>query len=689
MTHTPSPPEQAALSAELNEFLVEFSVALNRTLMYPAGHPSQERSAEGVVQRLHAFLLERPSISVGIARNQLVIEGIATDARHPLLRSLPEKFHQQHIGALVFQRGATAAEVADMMQMVAFGAERGEQPIGLGDPERLRQWQGVRLFPLNYDQLELVGDGAEGDAVDEADREQAARSAQLWLGLVRAALSSDDRPAANADPELVAQAINAHPEGQAYDQAVLGYLLQLAQELKIDKGARSAPVRKRLSELINRLDPRTLQRLVQMGGDAQQRRQFVLDAAEGLSVEAVVEIVKAAGATTGQNISNSLMRMLSKLSAFAETAPSKLQTEADQALREQVRHLISNWTLADPNPDEYTHALQIISTESIGQMRTPVPHEPEPLRIVQMALEVDAVGVPVWRAVQQLETSGQINELISTLLAAPAGSNAAEQIWQRLANESSVRSLLSRTGVEADTINALLDRLPLDRAINILLQTLTESEDRATRMFAYRRLVAIGEPAVKSIIALLNDERWYVQRNMLAMLNEMQHVATQFSPGNFARHEDPRVRREAIALWLRMPEEIEQAIVAALKDSDERILRLGVAAAQRTTPESAVPLISTRILQQNLPADIRIRLIRVLANVRNPLAVDALLRLIVSGKTLLGKIKLAEKTPFMLVALTTLAAGWQRDARALAALQRAAESKDPEIRAAAQMMPAQ
>jgi hypothetical protein len=302
-----------------------------------------------------------------------------------------------------------------------------------------------------------------------------------------------------------------------------------------------------------------------------------------------------------------------------------------------------------------------------------------------MALEVDAVGVPLWRAVREMETSQRVGELISLLLTAPAENSVAQQLWQRLGTESSVRALLAQTNVESAVVNALLDRLPAERAADILLHTLTESEDRTTRMAAYRRLVAAGESVVSRIIGLLSDERWYVQRNMLAMLNEMQHVPTEFSPGNFARHADARVRREAIALWLRMPTELEQAIVAALKDSDERILRLGVAAAQRATPESAVPLISTRIVQEQLPADIRIRLIRSLGQVRNPLAVDALLKLIVGGRGLFGKIKLAEKTPFMLVALTTLAASWQRDARARVVLERAQRSKDPEIRAAAQV----
>jgi hypothetical protein len=688
LSQSPGASERETLSAELTEFLIEFSIALHRTLMYPAGHPSQEKSAEGVVERLHGLLEQRGSVSIGVARRQLVIEGIATDPKHPVLRGLAEKFHKQHIGAVVFDRGVSALEVADMMRTVALEAERGERPLGLGDPERLRAWQGARLFPLTYDQLELVGDPAdEEEGVDDDQRDRATRSAQLWIGLARAALSSESREPPSTDATAVAQAINEHPEAQAYDQVLVGYLLQLAQELKQDSGGATAPVRKRMSKLIGKLDPATLQRLVQMGGDLTQRKQFVLDATEGLAVDAVVEIVRAAAQTSGQNISSSLMRMLSKLSAFAERGPTVMQTQADHALREQVRDLISDWKLTDPNPDAYTRALQSMSTEVIGERVGRERFAPEPLRIIQMALEVEAVGVPFWRAVRHAERNNQISELVQVILATPPENKVASQVWNHLATEQNVRALLKQPVVDFAVVNPLLDRMPAHAATEILLQTLMASELRSTRMGAYRRLVTMGETAVPRMLEALQDDRWYVQRNMLAMLNEMQHVATTFAPADFARHSDPRVRREAIALWLRMPGEQERATVAALKDPDERVLRIGVAAAQRNTPESAVPLISNRLVQETLPADLRIHLVRMFAHVRNPLAVDGLIKLIVAGKSFMGKPKLAEKTPFMLVALTTLAGHWQKDPRARAVLERAAKSKDPEISAAARAQP--
>jgi hypothetical protein len=48
-----------------------------------------------------------------------------------------------------------------------------------------------------------------------------------------------------------------------------------------------------------------------MGGDALQRRKFVLDATQGMTAEAVVDLLKAAAVAEKQNVSHSMIRVLS------------------------------------------------------------------------------------------------------------------------------------------------------------------------------------------------------------------------------------------------------------------------------------------------------------------------------------------------------------------------------------------
>jgi len=170
----------------------------------------------------------------------------------------------------------------------------------------------VVLHALTYERLELVDDGNGGGAPG-AGGEAATRSAQLWVGLARAALASgpsDEAPP--TEPAAMAKSIDEHPRVAGYDQVIVGYLLQIADELKESGGQEAVALRRRTSKLIKNLRPETLRALVDMGGDFAQRQKFALAATSGMAVDAVLQVVQAAAAASGQHISHGFLRLLSK-----------------------------------------------------------------------------------------------------------------------------------------------------------------------------------------------------------------------------------------------------------------------------------------------------------------------------------------------------------------------------------------
>src|SRR2546429_8555920 len=229
-------------------------------------------------------------------------------------------------------------EVADALRTLAIEAERTGQPLGLGDRDRLAAWPHVQLHALTYERLELTDQS--GPAAGEGD----ARAAQLWVGLARAALATapeDTRPTPT-EPAVIAQAIDQHSKAEAtgYDQVIVGYLLQIAAELKTAGSTVAAALRRRTSRLIRTLKPETLQRLVGMGGDFAQRRQFVSDAADGMAVDAVLDILKAAAESSQEAISHSLVRLLSKLAVHAEAGAATPRPAGPPACLASVQRLL-------------------------------------------------------------------------------------------------------------------------------------------------------------------------------------------------------------------------------------------------------------------------------------------------------------------------------------------------------------
>ena len=689
-------PERAALSRELADFLIELSIALHKHTMYPEGHPSLEPAVLAVTRRAEHLFEGRSSLALGVARNQLVIEGVATEPKNPLLAELAGRLHRHHLGAVTFQRGLRVNEVVDLLRTLAVDADRTGAPLGLGPPERLRAWEHARLHPVTYERLELLQDEEQSPGDDKGARERALRGTQLWVGLARAALTADasdaDAPPPSNEPAIIAKAIDEHPRNAAYDQVIVGYLLQIADELKHAGGAEAAALRRRTSKLVGALQPGTLRRLIEMGGDNAQRAKFALAATQGLAVDAVLEIVRAMADATHKTVSEPLVRMFSKLAQHAEHGPPEARVQADEALRDQVRHLLEGWTLEDPNPTEYGSALHRMSaaTPASTGPRSLTALPAEPLRVVQIAVETGVLGVAAWRAVERLVADRHVGQLVDMLAESPQASPVPVRadvapLWTRVTSPEVVSQLASSEPPDFTTIDRVLPRLAVG-AFGPLLDVLAASESRTTRRGLLDRLTrAPSELGPVVAERLTADAPWYVARNLLIVLDGLPALPAGFSTTTFVGHSDVRVRREAVKLALKIPAEREVALLGALCDPDPRMVRLGLTAALEQCPLSAVQFV-TRVAQDaSRTSELRVLAIKVLGRAATPAALTALVRLVDGGTNWLGRPRLAGRSLELLAALMALATGWADDRHARALLALAAVSPDPDIRNAATM----
>jgi hypothetical protein len=677
-------PESAALSRDLADFLIELSIAIHKNAIYPAGHPLLAGAVDALVLRLVRLLQDRTTLSLGVARQQLVIEGVVTAASNSLLRELAQRLHRHHLGAVKFLRGVGRDEVADLLRTVAADAERSVQPLGLRGPDELRRWPHVRAYPLSYEQLELAGESRPDDPMI-ARGEGGARAAQLWVGLARAALFAEAATTASADsastdPVVVAKAIDEHRREVAYDQVVVGYLLQIAEELKRKGGAESVALQKRISMMVSSLSPHTLRRLLEMGGDVSQRKRFMLDAAQGMAVDAVMELVQAAADASQQTISHSLVRLLSKLATHAEQgAVPELRAEAESELREHVQRLITDWTLEDPNPDSYRTVLDHIAKSApLFAANEPVSNGLEPERIIQMSLELDSLGEPVTRAVDAMLRRGDLVRLMTLLSGAPDGSRAAAALWRQLASPDQLRTALREVPVDFGLVEKLVARLRLAAAAP-LLDALEASPSRQVRRKLLDLITPLGPEAITIIAGRLPDERWFVVRNMLMLVADIGTTCPDIALP-YARHADPRVRREALRVLAGIPATRERAICAGLDDVDEKVVRTALQAASEHCPLSAVAILQRRVTEGTLDAELSSLAVGVVASVRGKDVLEWLMERAAGGHGFFGRPKLALKSPTMLAALSGLAHHWATAKGVGAVLALALGSSDAEIR---------
>jgi hypothetical protein len=669
--------EGKTLSRELSVFLIQLSVGLHKYGTYPKGHPVIEHAASAVFSGLSALLQHRDGLAIGVARDQLIVEGAATDTENAVLRDLAYRLHRHQIGVIRFRKQIAPEELLEFLQTVSAEANRQEMPFGLRPPEELGRWPNIEIVPFTFEHLEI---GA-GDKQAEQGR-----SSQLWLGLASAALRRGRAgDVIDDDPNQIASAINTHREDKAYDQIIVGYLQELGRELRMREGESYTQLQSRVSQLLSSLDQETVTRLLTVGGELASRQDFVADFASSLPVKAVLDLVQAAAAAKQQTISHSLLRMLTKLADHADQGQTTVRADADATFRNAVNDLLSDWTLEDPNPDAYTMVLDQLSlpAESAPAAGEAPDHLSEAPRIVQMALELDVVGEAVWTSLARVVDDGRLDLLVASLDAAPPDSIAAETIWVRLADPALMSGILEHGDAHLDAVERILDKVGLF-AIGPMLDALAITESRTMRHRLLNALTALGAPVGPPAMARLEGAEWYVQRNLLIVLGALPEWPAEFAPERYASAADPRVRREAIKLMLQgaqRPELRPQAVVLSLGDDDDAVMRIGLAAALEGCPPAAEPLLAK--LLDHKDEEVRVLAIRVFATLRSRRARDLLLQQVLAKKKWWRRTRLNQPSPEMLAALRGLAAAWARHPDVQVVMGLAARSGVQDVRSAA------
>lgn len=90
-------------------------------------------------------------------------------------------------------------------------------------------------------------------------------------------------------------------------------------------------------------------------------------------------------------------------------------------------------------------------------------------------------------------------------------------------------------------------------AVDILLDRLTNSNDIKERRFIINEITKLGEKAFERVIYYLEDERWFVVRNMLTILGFAGQEKYLPDLKKLMDHPDVRVRKELVKTLARIP----------------------------------------------------------------------------------------------------------------------------------------
>jgi hypothetical protein len=429
-----------------------------------------------------------------------------------------------------------------------------------------------------------------------------------------------------------------------------------------------------------------LERLVQLKKDEADRQRFLLEIAQTVAVDAVLDLVRAAAVATSRTISPALLQLLGKLAEFSEQGAPGVRDRADFAFRHQVRELIEGWEgWNDNNPAPAGHQRTM---ERLG-MAGPSPlrghsstYECEPERVLMMSLEVGVASNSTYAAAAHLIHQGKTAHLRDLFTRSPHA-ELPRDILRKVANVRVLRGLLGSEPLDMSGLDIIIPLLG-DMALVPLVDALADAETGERRDQLLGLLYPFGEGAATEAWSRMERAPWPAQRNLLTLLTRLPALPRGFSPAMFVAHAEPRVRTEALRILFKGAETRARAICEALAADDPATVRMGVFASLEDCPPAAAPLLIGLIEQGEAEPGVRASAVTSVASVLQPSVVECLLGISFVKGSWFRRARIAPKSPVVLAAVGGLARYWNHHSRARQVLDLAAAHPDEEIRAAAE-----
>jgi HEAT repeat protein len=161
-------------------------------------------------------------------------------------------------------------------------------------------------------------------------------------------------------------------------------------------------------------------------------------------------------------------------------------------------------------------------------------------------------------------------------------------------------------------------------ASRTLLIALAEENNRSRRRKLFDFVSSLGRQIVPEVMRFLDDDRWFVVRNMLVLLRAVNDRTSLPRVHELARHPDLRVRLEAIKSLLTLEPSVPRTLLEnAINDPDPKLAETAVGLVGTYGIREAIqPLVQIIRRRDYFGArrPLRLRVIRALADLGDPSA---------------------------------------------------------------------
>ena len=655
-------PTRDLVSDQVSSFLAHLAVGIHKLRAYPKGHPMRQVAVEAAFGDVTAFLESEPAFRIGVGQTQFVVADAVTDPDHFIIRDLAARLHRRQVGGLVFRAGVNLAEFTGALESLAIEPPRtGSAPVDLVP---VSPTPNVEFSPIAFDALGL----RDADIGGQVDR--------LWQELAQL-VAADAGESGGGSGGLTVESVLAgrlaNPEMRAALAAALERFGRMAQTLE---GPAREDAEAKLSDLLATIPKSALAKVLEVDLTDAEGRAKLLPATEWLPTIALVELVESAAQEQGQKFSAVFLRLLRKLAGQrSEAAPRRAAGERD--LRLLVRALMQDWSLADPNSKAHAHILDTLARQDLVSPADGAPTA-EGLRVLQIAIETEAVGDPVVEAIEQVLAAGNVADLVRALGDTPEPNRAAAEIWRQLVAPAHLRRILHDGRLDPEVVRRLVGRIGLD-GVDLLLSRLLSIPSQEIQREVAEHVLSLGPGGSLALLQRVQDAIPDERRLLLQILTSLRELPAGFTARAYVGAAEPLVRLEAIRLMARSPEDRDEAILLGLADEDERVVRLAIEIGMEDLPRQCLSRLMQLLNSPRRSSGLKASAVPMLAQFDTPAIREWLMSGMVIRRGWLRRRRLAPKSPIMLAKLAVLAVRWANHPEVARTLDLARQSGDTDV----------
>ena len=655
----------------LSEFIYALNIARRQILSYPPGHPVINAAALKLLDLLPQMFEFRHDITIGVARDTLLVGNQALDSTNPIYRDFAKNLFDAKVASLTINKDVTAAEICKFFELMRYKpedlADRGglHRVLTLSDIKGLSA-QGVDFGAFYATEVNEVHAPKSKLIEDE--------TVVLWKsfvgGLVAGTLDPNGEklaPDAQLDPELLAEIMNREEgvEGQGlirnYEEAITSFLKETDRD-KLQSQA-SQETLSRLGDLVGNLKPDLRRRFLNSTLKSCSGRQEM--AGEVLSHLPQAQIFEAMEQVDNKQleIPQALMDVLGKLGqqGGGEKGGGRVAGKRERS-SEETTVLLGQLFSADQAdkfiPDDYQDALAVLAAAETlpGLDRKQVDELVETLdghaverhlcnvifdlldRGVNKAT-VNAISRNMEELIFYFLETGDFVSLISVHDHLSRHARQVEE-WLETPEKSALHIFSREEFVEhvldsLDTwgkakygsIKSLIKRVKKP-FVAPLLELLVQEGSMSKRRLFMECLHVVGSDAREEIEARLHDRRWFFVRNLVILLRGMEDPSVLKALGRLVGYANPTVQFEVMRTFIHFNDpRADRYLIKELDSKDPGVLlHAARLAANSSSPEVATKLsgLLNRKLLNETDENVKSTAIKALAEMALPEALPGL-----------------------------------------------------------------